>query len=185
MKWEHTAPGTHFIQIQLFPSTTVTEAQKQNLHLGRILYKRQKSLLVEKRGAWGESWDTWGNGEKLSQEETEIILKTTRMLENLEVTRKYTYNIKSEKEQVTPLRRQDSQHRACWPDGQIVRRKWAHLRVSLHLQHKCPWCFHQKTHILLNPDVQSSTFLLQADISESLVYFLRWIHGVANQSRQI
>lgn len=33
--------------------------------------------------------------------EIEIILKTTRMFENLEVTRKYTYNTKSKSEQVT------------------------------------------------------------------------------------
>lgn len=80
------------------------------------LHKCQKSLHVEKRRAGGESWDTWGNGENWA--EMEIILKTTGMSENLEVTRKYTYNIKPEREQVTPLHRQDSKHRAA---DQMVR----------------------------------------------------------------
>lgn len=112
MKWEQTSPGMHFIQIQLYPSTTAIEAQKQNLHLWSRLYKCHKSLYMEKRGAWGESWDTQEVMER-NWAEMEIILKTTTVFENLEVTRKYTYNIKSESEQVTPFHRQDSQHRAC------------------------------------------------------------------------
>lgn len=51
--------------------------------------------------------------------EIEIILKTTRMFENLEVTRKYIYNTKSKSEQVTPFCRQESHHWALlarWSD---------------------------------------------------------------------
>lgn len=73
--------------------------------------------------------------------EMEIILRTTRTCENLKVTRKYTYNIKSKSEQLTPLAGRIPTTGPCWPDGQIVRRTWAHLWVSHYLQHKCPRCF--------------------------------------------
>lgn len=80
-----------------------------------------------------------GTHEVMEKSWTEIFLKTTRLFENLEVTRKYIYDVKSKSEEVPPLHKQESHHWApltrLWEESELI------CKSAFYLQHKWPRCF--------------------------------------------